>query len=82
MHVWREKLMKKAYIVGTLLAISALNGCDMFGGPSADIPDDELRKKWRECKQITNMSRTKVLACENYERECERRKKKGNLVCY
>jgi hypothetical protein len=54
----------------------------MFAGPAADIPDNELRSKWRECKQIKNPSRTKVLACENYERECSRRKNKGNLVCY
>ncbi|MFD1382223.1 hypothetical protein ACFQ45_02515 [Rhodanobacter aciditrophus] len=66
----------------SVLVVASLSGCDMFGGPSADIPDAELRSKWRECKTISNPSRTKVLACENYERECDRRRKKGNIACY
>lgn len=74
--------MQKKRSVGILVTAALLAGCDMFAGPSADIPDNELRQKWRECKTITNPSRTKHLACENYARECERRKDKGNLVCY
>lgn len=74
--------MRSCLYVTTLISLLLLAGCDMFAGPSADIPDRELRSKWRECKQIKNPSRTKVLACENYERECDRRKNKGNLVCY
>ncbi|RDL44714.1 hypothetical protein DN730_10045 [Marinomonas piezotolerans] len=74
--------MRMPITVGTILVIASLSGCDMFAGPSADIPDAELRKKWRECKTISNPSRTKVLACENYERECARRKGKGNIACY
>ena len=77
-----EKTMRIKHSVGIMLATVALAGCDMFAGPAADIPDTELRSKWRECKRITNPSRTKHLACENYSRECERRKGKGNLVCY
>ncbi|ADZ90394.1 hypothetical protein [Marinomonas mediterranea] len=74
--------MQKLYFTGLMAAILTIGGCDMFGGPAADIADADLRKKWRECKSISNPSRTKVLACENYERECSRRKGKGNLVCY
>ena len=74
--------MQKPLFHSVKLAAVTLSGCDMFGGPAADIPDAELRKKWRECKTISNPSRTKVLACENYERECERRKGKGNIACY
>lgn len=74
--------MHKPLLLSVMLAAVTLSGCDMFGGPAADIPDAELRKKWRECKTISNPSRTKVLACENYERECDRRKGKGNIACY
>lgn len=74
--------MRKPLLLSTMFTTIILSGCDMFGGPSADIPDAELRQKWRECKSISNPSRTKVLACENYERECERRKSKGNIACY
>lgn len=74
--------MRKTLYVSTLISVLFLSGCDMFASPSADIPDDELRSKWRECKYIKNPSRTKVLACENYQRECDKRKSKGNLACY
>ncbi|MEO9653766.1 hypothetical protein [Marinomonas sp.] len=65
-----------------LLCTLSLAACDFFAGPSADIPDNELRQKWRECKYLSNPSRTKALACDNYERECDRRKGKGNFACY
>lgn len=74
--------MRKSLLLTITLSAMMVSGCDMFGGPSADIPDGELRKMWRECKYISNPSRTKVLACENYERECARRKDKGNIACY
>lgn len=74
--------MRAISTLALLLSTLTLAGCDMFGGPSADIPDAELRHKWRECKYLSNPSRTKALACENYVRECDRRKGKGNFVCY
>ncbi len=52
------------------------------GGKAAKIPDSELRSKARECKTFENPSRIKVMACENYVRECARRKKAGKRVCY
>lgn len=74
------KLIIKLGIIA--LTIVGLTACDMFSSPSAEIPDRELRTKWRDCKANQNPSRTKALACDNYERECDRRKSKGNLVCY
>lgn len=74
--------MRAFSTLALLLTTITLAGCDMFGGPSADIPDTELRTKWRECKYLSEPSRTKALACENYTRECERRKDNGNFVCY
>ena len=74
--------MREKLTFGLLITTLTLAGCDMFGGPAADIPDDQLRSKWRECKTISNPSRTKVMACENYTRECDRRKNNGNFACY
>ncbi len=74
--------MKFINTAGILLLVSGLAACDMFSNPSAEIPDSELRSKWRECKSLSNPSRTKALACDNYDRECDRRKGKGNLACY
>lgn len=65
-----------------LLLVSLLcTGCG-GGGKSAGIPDAELRTKWAGCKTAQNPSRIKAMACENYERECARRKKNGERVCY
>lgn len=74
--------MRKVTKLLMLLMISVfLEGCDT-GGKSAKIPDLELRKKWKECNMIEKPSRIKALACENYTRQCAKRKKAGNLVCY
>lgn len=69
-------------LIGVLLFAALLAGCDGWGNKSAKIPDMELREKWRTCKKVEKPSRIMVLACENYERECAKRKKNGNLVCY
>lgn len=74
--------MRVKLTFGLLIATLTLAGCDMFGGPAADIPDEQLRTKWRDCKTFSNPSRTKVMACDNYTRECDRRKKNGNFACY
>lgn len=65
----------------SILALFLLVGCG-GGGKSAGIPDSKLRMEWRECKGLKNPSRLKNMACENYERECVRRKENGNRACY
>jgi len=67
--------------LSAILLGSLMSGCGMGGGPSAKMPDAELKAKWRDCRLNTNPSRIQVLACENYERECARRAKKGNNIC-
>lgn len=64
-----------------LLLVSFLLTSCGGGGKSASIPDMELRSKWKGCKAAENPSRIKAMACENYERECARRKKNGKRVC-
>ncbi len=68
-------------IIGLMLITTLIMGCDMFAGPAAKISDIELRAKWKKCKSNKIPSRTAVLACENYERECKRRREDGNKVC-
>lgn len=74
--------MRSTFYICALIATLLLSGCDLFSSSASKIPDDELRSKWRECKSYTNPAATTVLACENFQRECDRRKGKGNLVCY
>ena len=66
--------------IAILLVVTGLYGCD-GGGDAAAFSDDELREKVETCQTAVNPSRTKVLACENYQRECQRRAENGFYVC-
>lgn len=80
-EILKKHLFRKMHFLGGLVIAGLLAACDVGGGPAAKIPDDELKAKWRGCKLNNNPSRLAVLACENYERECARRAKKGNYLC-
>ncbi len=69
------------HLIGLLTISALLFGCDMFAGPSANIPNSELRAKMKKCKANKMPSRTAVLACENYARECKRRNNDGKRIC-
>ena len=73
--------MNYKIVVSLVISAALLAGCDMFGGPSADLSNKELRAKWKRCKANPSPSRTAVLACENFKRECDRRKSNGEHVC-
>ncbi len=63
------------------LALSlALTGC----GESkfAKLSDQELSEKMRRCRANTNPSPGAAVACGNYEKECQRRREEGKMVCY
>jgi len=68
--------MNYKIIAAITISTFFLAGCDMFGGPSAKIPDKELRAKWKRCEANPSPSRTAVLACANFKRECDKR---GNV---
>lgn len=76
-----QPVLRKMSTLGSMVIAGLIAGCDVGGGPSAKIPDAELKAKWRDCQLNDNPSRLAVLACENYERECARRAKKGNALC-
>ena len=59
-----------------------LNACDS-GGKYAAFDDKKIRAEYTKCIQTPNnkMSPARGVACNNYEKECQRRKKNGKNIC-
>lgn len=62
------------------LFISVTTGCDRA---IEKVSDQELMGKYSECQNAENPSAAMGFACENYKKECERRRKEtGRYICY
>ncbi|MCU7834505.1 MAG: hypothetical protein KZQ83_04545 [gamma proteobacterium symbiont of Taylorina sp.] len=59
-----------------------LSACDS-GGKYAAFDDEKIRMEHLNCQKLDNskMSPARGVACNNYDKECQRRKKNGNNVC-
>ena len=75
MH-WRHALPKSALAFFT--ASVFLVGCE---GKLAGIGDMELQDKIYQCNTTADQSPGFAISCDNYRRECERRRDKGRFVC-
>jgi len=63
----------------TLLPVVALlAGCE---GKLASLSDTELQDRMLECRSTTEQSPGMAISCDNYRRECARRREAGNFVC-
>lgn len=58
--------------------LSLLGGCS---NKLAGMPDNELQDKSYACKQATEQSPGFAISCDNYQRECERRREAGRFLC-
>ena len=66
------------------LRLSALLCVFLSAGCSSELEsltDEELQDRVYECKRETSMSPGQAISCDNYERECQRRRKEGRYVC-
>ena len=62
-----------------LLPLTALlAGCE---SKLASLSDTELQDKMYECRSTTEQSPGMAISCDNYRRECARRRDAGNFVC-
>lgn len=63
-----------------LIALSALwlAGCD---GGMASLSDQELRAQFNDCKDLGGSRKIKAMTCTEVDKECERRRQEGRLVC-
>lgn len=66
-----------------LLALSLLCGGIIAGCGSklADVSDNELADQMHACRTDQDPSPGRAIACDNYQRECTRRRKEGKFVC-
>ena len=59
--------------------VGASAGCDRA---IEKISDQELQGKYAECQSTENPSAAMGFACENYKRECKRRREEtGRYIC-
>jgi hypothetical protein len=61
-----------------VLAALLLTGC---GSKLADVPDTELQDAVYQCDTATEQSPGFAISCDNYRRECKRRRDEGRFVC-
>ena len=61
------------------VAISLLlSSCD---GKLASLADADLQDKVYECNAASSQSPGFAITCDNYRRECQRRRDEGRFVC-
>lgn len=63
----------------TLVAVLGLiAGCE---GKLAQMPDTELQDRMYECDSTAEQAPGMAISCDNYRRECKRRRDEGRFVC-
>jgi hypothetical protein len=60
-----------------LLAVFG-GGCD---SRFASMSDEVLQEKMHACRTTVEQSPGFAISCDNYRRECDRRRKEGRFVC-
>lgn len=70
----------------TRLAVPALlAGLVMLGGCGKSelekLTDAELQDRMYECQTTVDQSPGMAISCDNYRRECTRRREQGRFVC-
>ena len=75
------RFKKPLYSVLVAVVAASLWGCDSKSELS-DVSDRDMRAKMKECKTMKSPAPAMIFACENYQRECEKRADKaGHFVC-
>jgi hypothetical protein len=73
----RSRFRKPALLL-VLAGLTGLAGCE---GKLAKLSDTELQDRMYECNTTTDQSPGMAISCDNYRRECERRREEGRFVC-
>ena len=64
--------------IGLIALVFLLGGCT---SPFEDMPDNELADKVYACTSSTEQSPGFAIRCDNYKKECKRRRDEGKYVC-
>lgn len=67
---WRPLLL-----LGTLTTLAA---CE---SKLAGLSDTELQDRMYECSTTVDQAPGMAISCDNYRRECQRRREEGRFVC-
>lgn len=70
----KSYLSRSALLLGLLLLV----GC---GNEMEALTDTDLQDRVYQCKRTTTLSPGQAITCENYQRECQRRRKEGRYAC-
>ena len=74
-------LLVKVAVSGLiLLGVFLQTGCD-DGGKFGKYENKKILSEHQRCLSDPNPSRNRAIICDNYKRECLRRKKNGNNIC-
>ena len=68
-------------IPGLLVVLAGLLGLAGCEGKLASLPDNELQDRMYECDTTLDQSPGMAISCDNYRRECGRRREEGRFVC-
>ena len=63
---------------GIAVGVVLTTGCGPMGS-MAGLAENELRRELAECAAIASPSNAKAIACQNFQRECERRVKDDGM---
>jgi hypothetical protein len=74
MDEWLAKTSSLALIVAVVFLAACESKWDK-------MPDDELAAKSADCFNMNSPGAAMAKACENYERECQKRRDKGIYIC-
>ncbi len=67
-------------VVPLLLAgLIVLGGCSK--NKLEELSDNELQDRMYECNTTVDQSPGMAISCDNYRRECQRRREEGRFVC-
>lgn len=70
--------MHPARVACLCFGLLVSSGCE---GKLAGMSDTTLQDKMHECNTQTSQSPGFAISCDNYRRECERRREAGRYVC-
>ncbi len=60
------------------LGLLALGGC---GNELESLSDSELQDRSYQCRKSTDQTPGQAISCDNYRRECQRRRDLGRYAC-
>lgn len=66
---------------GPVLLLAGMLSLAACEGKLAQLTDTELQDRMYECNTTTEQSPGMAISCDNYRRECQRRRDQGRYVC-